>query len=82
VSDQVEVALIVAVGSAVNALLQIYSNRQRDDQHAQTKQAIEEVRKDVNGQTAQLLQVSGDAREAKGNLVGRAEQKAHDEAKE
>ena len=80
-SDQVAVALIVAVGSAVNALLQIYSNRQRNDQHATITKAIETVRQDVNGQTAQLLQVSGDAREAQGNLAGRAEQKATDDAK-
>jgi hypothetical protein len=46
-------------------------------QNAAVAEKVETVRQDVNGKMAQLVQVSGDAREAKGNLEGHAEEKAN-----
>lgn len=52
------------------------SRREAKEQHSETNQKLEQVKAGVNGQTAALLKVTGDARQAVGNLAGRAEQKA------
>ncbi len=81
------VAIWLAVIAQIGAIILALINRKgikdqavkSDDQHAETKVKIEEVRRDVNGKMQQLLQVTGDAREAKGNLAGVAEEKAKHE---
>ena len=55
---------------------QLQAQQKSEEHHAETQQAVETVRQDVNGKVAELLRISGDAREAKGNLEGRAEEKA------
>lgn len=44
--------------------------------HQETRAAVEVVRQDVNGKMAEMMQLKGEAEKAKGNLEGRAEEKA------
>jgi len=67
---------MVAIGQLGTIILALINRRRSDEQHRQTQAKIEVVRGDVNGKMQELLDVTGDAREAKGNLAGRAEEKA------
>jgi len=67
-SDAVQIALIAAIPGTVAAIASIMNHFR-----------IEVVRKDVNGKMQQLLKTTGDAREAQGNLAGRAEAKIEGE---
>lgn len=56
-------------------LIVIISRNERNSQHAETSRSIEVVRQEVNGKATEALRVSGDAREAIGNLAGRAQER-------
>lgn len=81
-SDPVIVALIAVVGTVANSALTLYSNRKRNEQHAETAASIETVHRDVNGKMAQLLEVTAKAAKAKGKLEEQTEQKAREEFKD
>jgi hypothetical protein len=68
-SDAVQIALIAAIPGSIAAIAGIMNHFK-----------IEVVRKDVNGKMQQLLNVTGDAREAKGNLAGNLEGRAEAKA--
>lgn len=74
-SPAVWLAAIGVIGTFLSGLVQIALALIARTKHAEIADKLEVVRQDVNGQTAKLLQVSGDAREAKGKLAGIAEQK-------
>lgn len=85
-SDNVTLALIGGFQTVALAVIAAWLKHGQEDakqaqidNHLETKAAIESVHKEVNGQTEKLLQVSGDARQALGNLQGRAEEKAESE---
>ncbi len=69
------VAIIAIVPATLSAVFSYLNGRRQVAQHIETKAAIEVVREDVNGKMAKLLQVTGDAKKAEGNLEGRAELK-------
>jgi len=68
VSDPVIVALIVAGGGLIQTALTLWTHNK-----------LEVIHKEVNGQTAALLKVTGDSREAVGKLKGKAEAKEQEE---
>lgn len=75
-SDPVEIAVIGALLAAFQGALAFFG-KLRQDKHAQdNKDQLDIIHRDVNGKVETLLQVSGAAERAKGNLEGRAEQKA------
>ncbi len=74
-SDLVAVAIIAALPATLSAVFSYLNGRRQLQMHSETKAAIEIVREDVNGKMAKLLQVTGDAKKAEGNLEGRAELK-------
>jgi hypothetical protein len=87
-SPAVWMAAIGVIGTflagVVQIMLALINRSERNAQHevvtAQNRAIaanVETVRQDVNGKMAQMLQVSGDAREAVGNLAGHAEEKAN-----
>lgn len=79
-------AITAAIGSITAVCLAIIQRNNFNEKHAAlTSQVadnaataaanLEIVRRDVNGQTQQLLKVQGDARAAIGNLKGHEQQK-------
>lgn len=75
-SDPVIIALIAGIQSTVTAILAAWVKKSQDANHQESMDATEVVRKDVNGKMNDYLRVSGAAEKAKGNLEGRAEEKA------
>jgi hypothetical protein len=72
-SDPVEIALIVAASSVIPSFLTYLNGRASLRRSEAMKQQIAIVHDDVNGKMEQLIQVSGDARQAIGRLDGLAE---------
>jgi hypothetical protein len=78
-TTEVIVSLITLTGVIVSKIIDIIDRRASERlaamRHEETTGKIEVVRNDVNGKMQQLLETSGDAREAKGKLDGVAEEK-------
>jgi hypothetical protein len=68
---------ITLIAGCVQVVLALIARADRNTKHNDTTAKIEVVRNDVNGKMSELLRVSGDARQAVGNLAGRAEEKAN-----
>ena len=63
-------ALLTVVVNSFVSILQSYF------QHKESMGKLHEVKENVDGKMDQLLKIQGNAREAIGNLAGKAEQKA------
>ena len=74
-SDLVLVSIISASPGIITAILSFLNGRRQEKNHQENKAALEVVRQDVNGKMQQLVDVSGEAKRAEGNLEGRAELK-------
>jgi hypothetical protein len=66
-------AVIALVGTFLTGIFNTIQNYFR---HKETMRQLEEVHKTVNGKMEELLEVSGNAREAIGRLAGKAEEKS------
>jgi hypothetical protein len=89
-TDLVKVALITAVSGALPSVLGFINNWRikegfqsmhtkmgvMDEKQDQTTKDVKTLASTVNGKMDRLLTVTGDAREAIGNLAGHAEEKA------
>jgi len=69
-------ALLTVVVNSFVSILQAYF------QHKESMMKLHEVKENVDGKMDQLLMVQGNARQAVGNLAGRAELKSETEEKE
>jgi hypothetical protein len=76
-SDPVILGFIGGVQAVALAAIAAWLRRGQDDNHKATQASIEVVREDVNGKMEKLLKVTGESEKAKGNLEGRAEEKAN-----
>ena len=73
------VAIIVTLPAIINAIgsLMLNAKLKRTETHVvETKARVSELEKNTNGRLDELLKLTGDASEAKGNLAGRAQAKA------
>jgi|SRR5579872_2186535 len=85
-SDTVLVAIIAGTPGVLSALLGFVNNAlvrratelaKKNEQHlADTKTAMQTLEKNTNSIKDELIKVTAEASRAKGNLEGRAEQKA------
>jgi hypothetical protein len=75
IANVVQVVLLAILAALVKA----WSDRQNAN-HAETKQAIEVVRSDVNGKMEKMQEVIKTGALAEGTLIGRAEAKAEAKA--
>jgi outer membrane murein-binding lipoprotein Lpp len=82
-TDLVKIALISAAGGALPSILGFINNlrikegfRSVHTKMDQTSSEVKDLTSQVNGKMNRLLEVTGDARQAIGNLAGHAEEKA------
>jgi outer membrane murein-binding lipoprotein Lpp len=82
-TDLVKIALISAAGGALPSVLGFINNlrikegfRSVHSKMDQTSSEVKDLTSQVNGKMNRLLAVTGDAREAIGNLAGHAQEKA------
>jgi len=73
------VALIITLPAIINAIGSLMLNaklKRTEDHVVETKAKVTELEKNTNGRLDELLKLTGESSEAKGNLAGRAEAKA------
>lgn len=65
------ISLLSWISASLTIVIALINRSTRNSQHAEIAASVETVRQEVNGKMTQML----DAREAKGNLQGHADEK-------